>query len=533
VPGVTEEFDVVVLGAGLSGGLPAAAYLQKAGARVALVEQGIDAGRFYLSYELFPGVRFDHSPVNFSGLSPAMGDLELESHGYVLTTPEVSFAAIDGAGQSAVFYPDMARTGAELARYSAADAQTFGRLLERLSQCGPALAKAAFYTPHPDPAAFGRAVELSATVLELPRAELLRTSGTELLEGLFESDQVRRFLTALPALNLFGDLLEPGQGALTWLWSLMLRAAVAPAGNQSLVKALERSFVASGGTFLRNTVVREIVVEGGRCVGAQVSPFGSEEVRTVRARAAVISNLGAALTGRLLGPHSWPALTEWKSDNRVLTVQDFVLRRPLALAPDVAAAPRVYLVWDSWEECVDWLRRSRTDSTETYFGDIELTQFHRIYTGAADRVGLRVRYGTGPFVDGDWDSRKAPFADRMRQLLGSLDPAFESIVEYEHTASPLDFWRSNPAATHGNPIGGDFVGGQWIEERLPYRSPVGQLYLSNAVWPPALSWLAAGYNAACVVAQDLGIRDQPWWHHEPGSWFAARTRGRAGAAATA
>jgi phytoene dehydrogenase-like protein len=90
-----KEFDVVVLGAGLSGGLPAAAYLQKAGARVALVEQSIDAGRFYLSYDLLPGARFDHSPVNFSGLSPAIGDLELESFGYSLRLPDVSLAALD------------------------------------------------------------------------------------------------------------------------------------------------------------------------------------------------------------------------------------------------------------------------------------------------------------------------------------------------------------------------------------------------------------------------------------------------------
>src|SRR3982750_423672 len=102
-----REFDVVVVGAGLSGGLPAAAYLQKAGARVALVEQGIDAGRFYLSYELLPGVRFAHSPVNFSGLSPAIADLDLASHGYVLQTPDVLFAALDGGGASAVFHADL------------------------------------------------------------------------------------------------------------------------------------------------------------------------------------------------------------------------------------------------------------------------------------------------------------------------------------------------------------------------------------------------------------------------------------------
>jgi phytoene dehydrogenase-like protein len=203
-------------------------------------------------------------------------------------------------------------------------------------------------------------------------------------------------------------------------------------------------------------------------------------------------------------------------------VQDLVLRRPLRLPPDVAEVPRVYLVWESWSECVDWLRQSRTDDLETYFGDIELTQFHHLYPGRPDRVALRVRYGTGPFADGRWDERRDEFAARMRARLELLDPELPELVEVQQLATPLDFWRSNPAATHGNPIGGDFVGGQWIEDRLPYRTPVDRLYLSNGVWPPALSWLAAGYNAATVVAEDLGIRDRPWWRHEPMDWFAGR-----------
>jgi len=130
-----REFDVVVLGAGLSGGLPAATYLQKAGARVALVEQGIDAGRFYLSYDLLPGARFDHSPVNFSGLSPAVGDLDLMAHGYSLRVPEVTLAALDDSGASTVFYRDPARTHAQLAQHSQADAdQALRRRLSRASQ---------------------------------------------------------------------------------------------------------------------------------------------------------------------------------------------------------------------------------------------------------------------------------------------------------------------------------------------------------------------------------------------------------------
>ena len=518
-----REFDVVGLGAGLSGGLPAAAYLQKAGARVALVEQGIDAGRFYLTYDLLPGVRFDHSPVNFSGLSPAIADLGLEQHGYTLTLPEVTFATLDPAGAGAVFYGDGRRTHEELARHSQADADALRDLMLRLREHTGQLLRSAFFTPHPDRAAYDEAVELTAAVVETSVDELMRTSGTALIESLFENDAVRRFLTALPALNLFGDLLEPGQGALAWVWSLALRAAVAPAGNQSLVRALERSFVANGGVFLRSTTVKEIVVEAGRCVGAVVSPFGSAETETLWADGAVVSNLGAGQTAQLLGPHAWPRLTEWKSDNRVLAVHDFVLRRPLDLPGRVADAPRVYLVWEDWPTCVDWLGRSRTDDVETYFGDLELTQFHHVYPGSGGRIALRARYGTGPYLDDGWDDRRPEFAARMRARLRELDRDFDESVEFDQITTPLDFWRANPAAMHGNPIGGDFVSGQWIEDRLPYRTSVGALYFSNGVWPPALSWLAAGYNAACVVADDLGIRDQPWWTHEPGEWLARHT----------
>jgi hypothetical protein len=31
--------------------------------------------------------------------------------------------------------------------------------------------------------------------------------------------------------------------------------------------------------------------------------------------------------------------------------------------------------------------------------------------------------------------------------------------------------------------------------------------------------MAAGYNAAQVVAEDLGVRHQSWWTHRPVAWF--------------
>ena len=222
-----RDFDVVVLGAGLSGGLTAAAYLQKA-ARQGRPRRAGDR-RWTLLPLVRPAARGAVRPLarELLGLSPAIHDLGLEELGYALRVPEVTFAVLDGAGERTVFYPDAAKTHTELARHSAVDADTFRTLFGRLAGRTPQLLRSAIFTPHPDRAAFDEALALSAEVLDTTPSALLETTGVDLVEQLFHSDHVRRTVAALPALNLFGDLLEPGQGALTWLWTLALRSAVA------------------------------------------------------------------------------------------------------------------------------------------------------------------------------------------------------------------------------------------------------------------------------------------------------------------
>lgn len=458
------DFDVVVLGAGLAGGLPAAAYLQRAGGRVCLVEGGPECGPFYRSYDV-AGIRFDHSPVNFSVMSPALEELELERYGYRVRRPEILYGTLDGRGRTTVFQSDPSRTAAELARWSERDAAIYRRIVSALPK---ELAEEVFFRPEPD---LERARMLTAEALQL---ELDGVTAPELVETLFESDAVRIAVMAVPALNLFGDLLEPGQGALSWAWMLLLRSCVAPEGNGSLVTALERCFVGSGGVLLKNEPVRSI---GG---GGVVTT-----ARELRAPA-VVSNLGVRLTSDLLGRELRPG---WSSARRTIATADVVLARPLRFPLEV---PRLYLLWPTWEDCLDWLRRERE---EAFFGHLELTRF--------GERGLRVRFGTGPWLDERWDERRPRFRAALEDVLRRVDPQAEA--ETVVLKTPLDHWRDNPAATHGNPVGGDFVAGQWLGERLSYRTEVHGLYVSNGVWPPALSYLAPGRNAAQVVAADLGL----------------------------
>jgi phytoene dehydrogenase-like protein len=108
---------------------------------------------------------------------------------------------------------------------------------------------------------------------------------------------------------------------------------------------------------------------------------------------------------------------------------------------------------------------------------------------------------------------------RRHDVMESIAPGFKDRILDAYQWTPIDIWRVNPAAVYGQVLGGDFSEDQWMLDRMPYRMPIKGLYMSNSVWPLGLTWMAAGYNAAQVVAEDLGVRNQAWWTHRPVAWF--------------
>ncbi len=382
-----SEFDVVIVGAGVSGGLPAAAYLQRAGASVALVERNERCATFFRSYERSPGVRFDVAPVNFSCVSPVLGDHDLAAHGYRIDFPDIAYSTLDGAGRAVTVYGDLDRTTDELARFSASDAEVFRRLVEGLRRRAREILAAAFFTPSPD---WTTAVELTAAAVGTTASDLERLTGPALVEELFESDAVRVSLTAMPAVNLFGELLAPGQGALSWLWAFLLRACRAPEGSSALPLALERAFLGYGGTLLCNATAERLVMDDdGACRAVEVEVGGRREL--LLARHAVISNVGAALTSELVGSD---LRSGWRSAGRTVFTADVVVNRPLAWSSKAfRRSPRVYLLWESWQECVRWLEAARAEQEDVFLGHLELTQFDVLYGTGSDGAPLRVRVG--------------------------------------------------------------------------------------------------------------------------------------------
>src|SRR3972149_11093075 len=123
-----ESFDGIVIGAGQNG-LIAAAYLAKAGLRVAVMESRPTPGGSVWTGELsVPGFKHNiHALYCKVHDSPVHRDLELERYGvsYIFPNPKKAFVRHDSY---LLFYQDLEATCESLRRISPKDAETFRKV---------------------------------------------------------------------------------------------------------------------------------------------------------------------------------------------------------------------------------------------------------------------------------------------------------------------------------------------------------------------------------------------------------------------
>lgn len=539
-----ETFDVVVVGGGISGGLPAATYLQKAGLRVAVVEARPELGNFCPTHETWPEtLDSPHAAINFSGNSPAIEDLELETkYGYRIRTSPVVLGTTHPDGTNCLICYDPNLTAQNFAKHSKADGETVFEIQNRVLGKIVEMNELAFFSPHPDYGKFEEILRICAYVMGRSVDEMSSMTAYELIELTFEADRPRQTFICPVALHLQGAPLARGQGAFAMALSLFYTTAMGIGGNEALVDAVTRCFLDHGGTILPSCPVERIEVLDGRARAVVLSDQAVLAGERLEARYGVISNVGARKTLELIGEDTLRAvdarlatkMKHWKMDERGSTVSSWLIEGEIPWGsvdfdPLITRAHLMYRAYDSWEGAKDYVMAMINNDTWGAFGNmIEILDYGQCDPNAVSPEGYRVVRGEEaiPYPlrrEGGPEAWDGPIRDEMllrrTEVMDAIAPGFKDRVIEAYTWTPIDIWRVNQAAVMGQVLGGDFSEDQWILDRMPYRMPIGHLYMSNGVWPLGLSWMAAGYNAAQVVAEDVGVRNQAWWTHRPVAWF--------------
>jgi phytoene dehydrogenase-like protein len=518
---------VVVVGAGHNG-LVCAFYLARAGFRVQVFERRGVVGGAAVTEQFHPGFRNSVASYTVSLLAPRIiEDMRLAAYGLkILERPISNFLALDDANYLKVG-GGLARTQAEVAKYSSRDAERLPAYYQMLDGIGDLLRALALETP-PN---FGRIAAslprlmrqaLQAHRLDLPqRANLLdlfTESARHFLDPWFESDPIKAAFGFDAVVGNFASPDTPGSayvllhhtfGGVNGKKGIWGHAV---GGMGAITGAMAKACLDAGVTIEVDAPVASILVEQQRAAGVRL--VDGREI----AADLVISNLNPRLLFEKLVPRD--ALPDAFVDQMArYRCGSGTLRMNVALSelPDFSCLPgksaaEHHASGIIMAPSLDYMDRAFHDARATGMSREPIVEMlipsvvdDSLAPPGAHVASLFCQQFAYDLPDGlDWDQQKERAADLVIETVNRYAPNFKQAVIARSILSPLDLERVFGLT------GGDIMHGHMSLDQLwaarptlasaDYRSPLKGLYLCGAGSHPGggVSGMP-GYNAAREV----------------------------------
>lgn len=525
------DYDGIIIGAGHNG-LTAAAYLSRAGQKIAVLEANPEIGGGTATEEpALPGHRANLHASFFMGLAhaPLIRDLELHRFGFSYVEPEVQQAGTFRDGSCVVIHKDLDRTCASLARFSKRDADTFRDLYHRyVEEMRPLLVSLMYNAPLPP--------EQLQDRLSGPKAkELLGHAKHDLFSVVseyFDDDRIKTLFTSY--MHVITTENVPGSGMVfPGIFANVTGFTLPVGGAIAYPLACARIVDAAGGTVRTNTNVREITVAGGRATGVVL-----DDGTTLTAGRFVASSIDTPTTVAMAGRELFDEdvtdkLDNWHWGNHSLVTLHLALKQaPVYKArdfdPDI---DRAYNIFFGMED-LDEVRSCFADCEAKRFPDVLMgngacnSAFDPTYAPAGRHSAFWWPFA--PYaVDGDaanWDEKRADYTrrilERWRDYATNLG---DDNVDATYLYTPLDIEQHNANMVQGAVRMGAYIPDQLGVNR-PHpqlsgtRTPVEGLYIcGSGVGNGGGMNGAPGYIAANAIVDDLGLT-RDWIPVVPPEW---------------
>ena len=519
------EFDVLVIGAGHNG-LTLAAYLAKSGLSVGVFERrNVPGGGLCTEEPLFPG--FLHNMhANFHlwpDFAPAWKDLEIERFGMGYVHPSIPWSAPLSDEKSIFIHNQNTLTEKQLAKFSRKDARTFSRYKKDLDRVFKKMMLASIYSP---PKERNPEFEKELSKLSWFNRDWFEMSLFETADDIFENETIKTFVLANiwfagwpPDYEKMGDLVPTFLGLCNHMY-------LPRGGTVRLAQTLSRIVAHHNGRIFTNCDVEKIIVRDGRASGIILANnsklAGGKEIS---ARKAVVSGTDVTSTFlKLVDASQLDAsfLDKVKrfdyKGNSLINFHFELDEAPRYKTKDVAvnkgwSQDIGYENYGDLKDDLDSIEKGEIPDKARYEGGVN-TLFDQSYAPPGKHVAIS--YREMPNTD--------KFNGGREKLEGMMD---------EYSDRVLEKWREYaPNMTKGNVIARyiyhpyeyeqkivSMRTGSWSLGRMDYeqsginrpfrdyadyRTPIKGLYMCSASCHPGGSiFLAAGYNAANIVLEDL------------------------------
>lgn len=514
---MAEPFDIVVAGAGHNS-LVAAAYLAKAGYRCLILEGRPIIGGGVKSAELtLRGFVHDTCSSAHNGIhgSPIIqnDELKLSEYGLEYIYPDPVFHMPFPDGSYLTQWRDLDRTCAEFAKFSKKDGDAYRRMITEYESVKPMLTAVA-YTP----IGFGKSI--NERLAEHPQGKQwqrrLAMSCWDIISETFEDDHCRSFLLGCP----YGlqPVLDPGSARAAYIPLNQQRESrpLPKGGSGALTQALAKVIEAHNGAVLTNKWVTRLIIENGKCVGAQCTDGSS-----YRATKAVLSTvhfkqLIDMAPKKLWGEDFLDGASTWQPGLTLFATNYATTEPPIYKVDGGTLSPVHSGTMISSE-------RAREMSYDYARGTVNThnPSLHVICCSLADPTRAPegchtikvVAYQPYQLKEGPehWDKIKRQVSDENLAFVRQFSPNLtENKILARTIESPLDLERMNPHNWHGSCHGGGWGPAQSGPLRpMPgyaqHRMPIPGLYQTGATTHPGGSVTGGpGRNAAAVMLNDLG-----------------------------
>jgi len=522
------RFDGIIIGAGHNG-LIAAAYLAKAGLKVAVFERRPNVGGAFTTEEVTaPGFKHNiHAVYLKIHDSPVHSDLQLDRYGvsYIFPYVKQSFIKHDSYF---IFYQNLEATYESLKRVSRKDAETFKKVARQWRQWYVEFLLPQMYSAPKPPD------QWEEEVLKKPggrqfRDVVLNYSPVEYAAELFESEYGRATVTR-GAISAEYDPTTKGIPTLVFATIVNWFAgntAIVRGGTLRLPLALAKIVEENGGKVFTGQAVGSIIVEGGVAKGISL-----KDGREIRADRFVVSGLDPVNTFLFmvgedkLDDHTLERLSAYKfNETSLFRVHLALKERPIfeisKKEPAVNDALMFTVGYENPGDLVKLVKQARSGMIPDVVGLTaeNITSHdpsqappgcHTAYLGLAAPFDL-AGGGGALWVDLAHETAEKLLAKYREYAPNISDDKIIARFNY----SPKDIEEYLPDL-----VSGDICQGKICPEQLDYnrpwpgasrfRTPIDRLYMCGAcTHPGGHATGGPGYNAANAIAEDLGIAK--WW----------------------